>query len=385
MNTARSVAVALLVAAEQGARANVELPRLLAHSDLDERDRRLATELAYGSLRMRRACDWLIGQFTRGEVEPQVKAVLRAGAYQLAFMRVPAHAAVSATVAEASPRARGLVNAVLRRVAELTEAGPPRWPDVATELSYPDWVVERLSQDLGPGPARASLEQMNRPATRTLRADGYVQDPASQAVTEHMAKLLADFGPGPASRVLDLCSGPGGKATGLARSARLVVAVDLLPARAALVAANAWRLQLPNVAVVLADGTRHPLRAGTFDGVLVDAPCSGLGVLRRRPDARWRVKPGDIARLAGLQRRLLESAAPLVRPGGLLAYSVCTMTREETTDVDAWLKESLPGWEALAGPAGPWAPHGRGALILPQTAGTDGMYLLVLRQPGPAY
>jgi 16S rRNA (cytosine967-C5)-methyltransferase len=385
VKTARGIAVATLVAAEEGARSNVELPRLLAQSGLDERDRRLATELAYGTLRMRRACDWLIGQFARGEVEPQVKAVLRAGAYQLAFLRVPAHAAVSATVAEAPPRARGLANAVLRRVAELTEAGPPRWPDLATELSYPDWVVERLSRDLGLGPARAALEQMNRPATPTLRADGYVQDLASQAVTEHVAKLLADGGPEPAGRVLDLCAGPGGKATGLARRARLVVAVDLVPARAALVAANAWRLRLPNVAVVLADGTRNALREGTFDGVLVDAPCSGLGVLRRRPDARWRVRPDDIARLAGLQRQLLEAAAPLVRPGGLLAYSVCTMTREETTDIDGWLKESLPEWDPLGGPADPWVPLGRGALVLPQTAGTDGMYLLVLRRPAPAY
>lgn len=369
-----------MVATESGQRANLMLPRLLSESGLDERDRSFATELAYGALRMCRACDWLIGQFAKGELEPEVRAAARAGAYQLLYMRVPAYAAVSATVAECPARARSLLNAVLRRVADLVEAGPLRWPDPGTRLSYPDWVIRRLGEDLGAQRAEAALEQMNQAAFPTVRADGYIQDAGSQAVGEYMAALLTEAPSGP---VLDLCAAPGGKATFLAHSAQLVVGADVAPARAKMVAANAARLELANVAVVLADGTAPPFRPAGFAGVLVDAPCSGLGVLRRRPDARWRVRPEDVGRLAGLQRRLLRAAVPLVRPRGVLVFSVCTLTRAETSDIDGWLGHELaqhPGWEATAPPARPWEPLRRGALLLPQAAGTDGMYMLALRR-----
>jgi 16S rRNA (cytosine967-C5)-methyltransferase len=378
--TARGVAIAALVAAEAGARANVEVPRLLAESGLDERDRAFVTELAYGTLRMCRACDWLVGQFAKGELEPVVRAAARAGAYQIAYMRVPAYAAVSATVAECPPRARSLLNAVLRRVAELVDAGPVRWPDPGTKLSYPDWVLRRLGEDLGADRALAALEQMNQAATVAVRADGYIQDPASQMVAEHMAALMA---PGPPGPVLDVCSAPGGKATALAAGPRLVVGADIAPERAAVVAGNGARLGLDNLAVVVADGTGPPFRPAHFAGVLVDAPCSGLGVLRRRPDARWRVRPEDVGRLASLQRRLLTASAPLVAAGGVLLYSVCTLTRAETVDIDDWLARTLPevaGWEAVAPPGPPWEPLGRGSLLLPQTTGADGMYAVAVRR-----
>ncbi len=375
--TARGVAITALVAAEEGARANLVVPRLLSASGLDERDRGFVTELAYGTLRMCRACDWLVGQFARGELEPVVRAAARAGAYQLAFMRVPAYAAVSATVSEAPPRARSLLNAVLRRVAALVEAGPLAWPDLGTRLSYPDWVIRRLGEDLGPGRAMGALDQMNIAASQTVRADGYTQDPGSQAVARHMAQLMGSQ-PG---AVLDLCAAPGGKATLLAENSTFVVGADVAPARARQVADNAERLGLSNLPVVVADGTAPPFRAGRFAGVLVDAPCSGLGALRRRPDARWRIRPEDVGRLAALQRRLLRPAAALVAPGGVLVYSVCTLTRAETVDVDDWLSDELrSGWDVLGPPGAPWEPHGRGALLLPQAAGTDGMYLSAYRR-----
>lgn len=381
--TARGVAISALVAAENGERANVVLPRLLTGSGLDERDKGFATELAYGALRMLRACDWLVGQFARGQLEPRVRAAARAGAYQLVFMRVPAYAAVSATVSEAPRRARPLLNAVLRKVAEVVEAGPVKWPDLGTRLSYPDWLIRRLGEDLGPERAFAALEQMNVAASPSVRPDGYVQDPGSQAVGEYVAALVqAGLVRGSRGPVLDMCAAPGGKATLMAESVPFVVAADVAPPRARALAGNAGRLSLGNLSVVVADGTEPPFRPGRLGGVLVDAPCTGFGVLRRRPDARWRARPADSERLAGLQRRLLRAAAPLVGPGGVLVYSVCTLTRAETVEVDQWLEAELPAaWgEVVAPPGPPWEPLGRGALLLPQAAGTDGMYLLALRR-----
>jgi 16S rRNA (cytosine967-C5)-methyltransferase len=371
--TARAVALRALRDVDGGARANVVVPELLAASRLDQRDRNLVTELVYGACRMQRACDWLTGRHTRGRIDREVRAALRLGAYQLGWTRIPRHAAVSATVAEVRGPGRSVVNAVLRRVADEVDKGLVVWPDAATELSYPDWVLERLAADLGRQPARAALETMNQAAAATVRADGYTQDLASQMVADH---LRPHAGGG---RVLDMCAAPGGKATGLAAGAGLVVASDVSLDRARVVAANSARLGTTEVATVTADGALPPYRPATFDLVLVDAPCSGLGVLRRRPDARWRVQPSDVERLAALQRKLLVSAARLVRPGGVLAYSVCTLTSSETAAIDRWLAHNEPDLVPLPPPAAPWANAGRGALLLPQAAGTDGMFLLTLR------
>ncbi len=372
--TARGLALRALLDVDAGGRANVVVPALLGASCLDQRDRSFVTELVYGTCRMQRACDWLVDRHARGRTDPAVRAALRLGTYQLAWTRVPRHAAVSATVAEVDGPGRSMVNAVLRRVADDVERGPIRWPDPATALSYPDWIVARLAADLGPGVARAALEQMNVPARTTGRPDGYIQDAASQMVAVHV-------GPAPGERILDLCAAPGGKATALAGAgAALVAAVDVDPGRAAVVAANAKRLELPHLATLVADGRRTPFRTSSFDRVLVDAPCSGLGVLRRRPDARWRGRPSDLPRLATLQRRLLDAAAPLVRPGGVLVFSVCTLTREETAGIDRWLASEHRELEPLPPPAAPWMLAGRGGLLLPQAAGTDGMFVLSLRR-----
>jgi 16S rRNA (cytosine967-C5)-methyltransferase len=372
---ARRLAVDALMAVDGGARANVVVPGLLGGGQLDARDRALVTELVYGACRMQRACDWLTGRHSRGRLDPQVRAALRLGTYQLGWTRIPPHAAVSATVDVVRGPGRSVVNAVLRRVATELAAGPVAWPDPATELSYPDWIVARLARDLGPVSARAALTTMNRPAAMTVRPDGYAQDRGSQLVA-------AQVGARPHERILDVCAAPGGKATALAAGGPdLVAAADLSLGRATTMAANAARLGVQDMGIVVADGTLPPWRPGSFDRVLVDAPCSGLGVLRRRPDARWRVQPGDIPRLAALQRRLLAAAVPLVRPGGVLVYSVCTLTREETLDVDGWLARTEPALEPLPCPGAPWQRAGRGARLVPQAADTDGMYLLGLRIP----
>ncbi len=345
-----------------GAYANLLLPELLARSDLAERDRHFATELVYGTTRLRRACDLLVDRFLTRAIEPTVRNALRLGAYQLHHLQLPAHAAVGETVGVAPRAARGLVNAVLRRVAEHDVT----WPDDATRLSYPDWVVARLREDLGEDDALAALETMNRAPAATTDETGLVQDLASRWVAE-----AVDAQPG--ERVLDLCAAPGGKSAVLARTGAAVIAGDVRPSRAGLVTA---------VPVVVADGRAAPFATATFHRVLVDAPCSGLGVLRRRPDARWRVDADAVDRLVVLQRELADAVIALVGPGGVLVYSVCTLTDAEGPAFDRWLAEAHPGMEALPAPEAPWRPVGRGARLLPQDADTDGMYLLRLRVAG---
>ncbi len=365
---ARRVALRALRRIDEGAYANLVLPPLIERSDLEQRDRDFATELVYGTTRMRRACDWLIDHHLQRKVDADVRGALRLGAYQLHFLKTPAHAAVSATVAIAPGRARGFVNAVLRKVAATKD---PQWPNVATELSYPNWIVDRLAADLGPQVARDALVAMNLPPAVTRRPDGYVQDRASQMVAELVNARPADV-------VVDTCAGPGGKATGL--GAGRVLAFDVQEHRAKLVVDNARRYSHPEVHVAQADGRRLPLPAGCADSVLVDAPCSGLGVLGRRPDARWRVAGTDVERLAHLQRQLVSAAIPVLKPGGSLVYSACTLTAAETVEIDGWLAERHPALLA-APPPPPWEPVGRGGRLLPQRDHTDGMYALRLTAP----
>ena len=360
MTSSRRVAYEALRRIEHdGAYANLVLPGMLERSPLDQRDRAFVTDLVYGTTRMRRACDFAIDRFVMKDPPADLRTLLRLGAYQLVFAGVPAHAAVNDTVDLAPGRSKAFVNAILRRVS----SAPLDWPDVATRLSYPDWIVARLSAELGEADALEALERMNEPPPVTTRVDGYVQDSASQWVAD-----LVDARPG--DRIADLCAAPGGKATRLAADGAIVVAADLRPARARLMAENAARLGAAGLSVVVADGTAPPLRPGSFDRVVVDAPCSGLGALRRRPDARWRLQPGDITELARLQRALLAAARPLVRPGGTLLYSVCTLTAAESVDLDDG------SWPALPPPAAPWRAYGRGGRLLPQDADTDGMTVL---------
>jgi 16S rRNA (cytosine967-C5)-methyltransferase len=369
---ARRVAIDALVRIERdGAYANLALDAILTRSGLDQRDRALVTDLVYGSLRRRRAVDYLADRFLSSPPPPEARAALRVGAYQLHFTDLPDHAAVSATVSAVPKRLRGLTNAVLRKVA----SQPVSWPDEATRLSYPDWIVEQLVADLGEADALAALEAMDRPPAVTTRHDGYVQDTASQWVAEAVGVGAGDV-------VADVCAAPGGKATLLAGLGARVVAADLRPARVGLVATNAERTGVADhLVAVVADATVPPLRPGSFDAVLVDAPCSGLGVLHRRPDARWRITSDDVGRLAAVQRRIIDAALPLVRPGGTFVYSVCTTTRAESTAHAERLAGEHPELEALPPPDGRWRPWGSGGLVLPQDAGTDGMSLFRWRLP----
>lgn len=367
--SSRRVAIDAAVRIErEGAYANLVLPKILERSDLAARDRAFVTELVYGSTRMRRACDWMVDRFVTREPDTTTRAALRIGAYQLAFTDTPPHAAVAETVAAVPARVRGFVNAVLRKVATAER----NWPNDATRLSYPDWIIERLTTDLGSVAALGALEAMNIAPEVTRRSDGYVQDRASTWIAEAVDARRDMI-------VVDLCAAPGGKATWMATSGATVVAADSRESRVGLIASNVEALGARTVHPVVADGTHPPFRQPCADRVLIDAPCSGLGTLRRRPDARWRIDPRDVDRLARLQRDLVDAAVGLVRPGGRLVYSVCTLTQAETVGIDEHLVRAHPTLTALDPPA--WERVGRGARLLPQSEGTDGMYILILEVP----
>lgn len=370
MSASRRLALdALARIDDDGAYANLVLPKLLGASDLSDADRRFVTDLVYGTTRMRRACDALVDRFVATSPDDATRRVLRLGAYQLAYAGVPAHAAVGETVSLAPRRTRGLVNAVLRRVAA-HPVGEMTWPSDGARLSYPDWIVDTYHAEVG-DEAEAALARMNDAPRVTTRDDGYVQDESSQWVAAAVETIDGE-------RVFDMCAAPGGKATALARSGARVVAADVNPGRARLVAANADRLGLDDrVHAVVADGVTPPARSQTFDAVLLDAPCSGLGALRRRADARWRIGRTDVDELAALQRRLLGAAAELVRPGGRLVYSVCTITAAES------IEHPTPGGfvvDPTPPSVGQWRPFGQGWRVLPHDADTDGMVLIRYRR-----
>jgi len=368
--SAREVAYrALLRIDHEGAYANLVLPPMLAESGLDGRDRGFATELVYGTTRMRRACDALVDRFVLREPDPSTRTLLRLGAYQLEFADVAPHAAVAETVGLAPKGVRGFVNAILRNVGRT----PMVWPDDATRLSYPDWLAQRMVAELG-DEALPAMERMNAPAPVTVREDGYTQDRAS-------AWVAAAVDAGEEHLVLDVCAAPGGKSTAIAARGAFVVAADVSPARAGLVRANAARIgggAAGSVAALAGDGTLPALRPASFDHVLLDAPCSGLGALRRRADARWRITPADVDDLVVLQRRLLDASSVLVRPGGTLTYSVCTVTAAES------IEHATPcGFEVdeRPPPEGTWRPFGHGWRVLPHDDDTDGMVLVRYRRP----
>jgi 16S rRNA (cytosine967-C5)-methyltransferase len=368
--TARRLAYDVLRRIEaDGAFANIVLGTMLDRSDLSDADRRFATDLVYGTTRMRRACDVLVDRFVMSPPDPATRTLLRLGAYQLAYGGVAPHAAVSETVGLAPRRTRGFVNAVLRKVSRDADPSRVAWPSRFAELSYPDWIGERLVVELGEPEAIAALERMNVAPSVTVRPDGYVQDTSSQWVA---AAVEATTG----ERVLDACAAPGGKATALAACGATVIAADVRVNRVSLVARNAERLG-SELACVVADATRQPFADGSFDAVLIDAPCSGLGALRRRPDARWRIEPSDLDDLVALQARILDASAPLVRPGGRLVYSVCTLTAAESIEHAA-----PPGFavDHTEPPDGSWRRYGHGWQVLPHDADTDGMVLIRYRR-----
>jgi 16S rRNA (cytosine967-C5)-methyltransferase len=344
---------------EEGAYADRALPSAVA--GLDERDRALAQRLAFGTVQRARTLDHAIETLGRRPVrrlDPPVRAALRLGAYQLGFVPgVARYAAVNESVElvrrAGLGRAVAFTNAVLRRLADgigaLLESLPEKTPaEAGLKHSYPDWVAETWWRDLGSAGAIALMRALNEPAPPVVRLVRGVIDgrpdpdvPGAWHVDRVDEAALAEgriwpqsaasqlvglvVGAREGERTLDLCAAPGGKATMLAGE---VTAVEVNAPRARELEANARRLGAANVDVVVADGRALPPELIGFDRALVDAPCSGLGVLDRRPDLRWRAEP-----LPELQLELLRAAAERVRPGGTVVYSVCTINADESEAV----------------------------------------------------
>jgi len=419
----------------EGAYANLVLADLLAERGLTGRDAAFATELVSGTCRWQGTYDTVLAAAAGRPLntfQPAVLDLLRLGAHQVLALRVPVHAAVAAMVdlaaATVGERVTGLTNAVLRRVAahdldpwldQLSAGLDPR--DVlALRTAHPRWVVDAFADLLPTDELEAALaaDNVNPDVTLVVRPglaeraelvtagaeatpyspfgafwsgppgelaavrDGRVgvQDEGSQLVAWGLSR-----GDAPAGPWLDLCAGPGGKTallTGLAGPRGSVVAVEPSAHRATLVAAGVRAYPRPP-AVLRADGTRPPWRPGQFARVLVDAPCTGLGALRRRPESRWRRGAESVEQLHDLQRALLRSALEAAAPGGLVAYVTCSPHRRETVDV---VTETLAERDdvtvvpaATLLPGLPDAAVGDFLQLWPHRHGTDAMFAAYLR------
>jgi len=400
---------------------------------LDSRDRRWVQELVYGVLRCRSWLDSLLSERVRGgliRLDADLTDLLRAGSYQLLRMHsVPAYAAIAQTVELAKIRhgmgASRLVNAVLRRLdREREDLGTTTPGDpldaLALTHSHPRWLVQRWVARYGIDGTSALLALNNtepvicaRPfgvsreqLVAELEADGlqvfeaplvhdsvnlpsgislhgldafrrgsfFVQDPAASLVTRYAAIA-------PGSVVADFCAAPGGKAIELSREASCVFASDKSAARLSRLAENIDRLKAKGIELIVMDARKPAITVA--DAVLLDAPCTGTGTFRRHPDARWRLKASDIAVMASAQRGLLDAAAPVVRPGGLLVYSTCSIEPEENDQpVDLFLSNH-PQFTLEPPPEGSVPPEvmddGR-LRVLPQKHGTDGAFAARLRR-----
>jgi 16S rRNA (cytosine967-C5)-methyltransferase len=376
--TARDVARRVLErVAKEGAWATPALDGELARAGLDERDRRLAAELVYGVLRHRTRIDRAIAAHADlKKTPPRVLTALRVAAYQLLFLRVAPYAAVDDAVAaakETGPKLGGFVNAVLRKVNAQKEPPLPADPRERLEVehSLPRWILDELDAAGGlahaaafgaPAPiiARGNLRKTTREAliehfkaagvTATplpiapmaLELEG-LGDPARSpsfiaglwTVQDTGAQLVAlTAAPRPGMKILDACAGVGGKSTHLAElsdDAATIDAADQNATKLGLCGETAARLGLASIRRHAID-LLGPELPGPYDLIVLDAPCTGLGVLRRHPDAKWRLKPDDVARMAALQAQLLDAVVRRLAPGGTLVYSVCTFTRAEGPD-----------------------------------------------------
>jgi 16S rRNA (cytosine967-C5)-methyltransferase len=450
LRTSREVALEVLYRVEaQGAFSGTLLRRLLDQAGLSPVEETLATELTYGTLRHRAVVDWALSRLTRTPLDalpPRIRTVLRLGAYQLLFLdRIPPHAACWEAVELAKrvghPGTARLVNAVMRRLA----SSPPAIPGdeetvegIALRYSHPAWLVRRWVDRLGLKGARALCGANNHTPPSAIRLNTLHGPPSDVAshLTEtgvetvpsvllpegrriraatpearHAAYIGGWFSPQdegamlvsrlvapqPGETVIDVCAAPGGKTTHMAalmENRGRILACDVQPAKLAAVGRHCARLGVTIVESLLLDASRvGTVYSAVADRVLVDAPCSGLGVLRRRPEIKWRLSPGHLVDLAARQREILGGASAAVRPRGILIYSVCSIEPEEGPAVVSAFLAEHPEFEPL--PISAWPPGGDGgsppaaipgapgtAFLYPHVSDTDGFFVAAFWQRG---
>lgn len=425
---------------EEGAYANLALDKMLAQApEIDGRDKALATELVYGSVKYRGRLDWILSHYAKVPVkkmDPWIRNILRQGLYQLVFLdKIPPSAAVNESVNLAKKYgkrgAEKFVNGVLRSagrtMAELVYPKRGKQPVqyLSVQYSFPEWIIGKWYKSYGLKNTEALCQYFNQPAPLWVRCNTLKITPEELrqqleaqglqvTVSEHIPeglcidgamslKSLPQFQQGyftvqdessmhvgyaaavqMGQRVLDVCSAPGGKTTHLAQlmqNSGEIIACDIHPHRLKLIEENCQRLGITNVHTRLQDGERlNENFSETFDVVLVDAPCSGLGVLGRRADARWGKRLSDIASLAKLQQSILEQAAQITKIGGTLVYSTCTMTDEENMQVvEQFLQKHnqfILDTESL-----PWLPEGK-RQFLPFIDHMDGFFIAKFLRKG---
>lgn len=409
------------------------------HSRLDERDRALLTELVYGVLRWQGRLDWHIDQLSKikpKKIDPEVRILLRLALYQILLLdRIPPHAAVNETVklakATQPPHLVGFVNALLREALRRENAWnwPPEEKDPAAFLavttSHPLWFVQKCLKELGPEETRAlclannaiapmalrvnTLRTSTSEVIQALRGRGIEADPSPllphavrvsgfrqdisrlplfqegwvqvQDEASQLVSLLVS--PRPGERVLDLCSGFGGKSTHLGilmKNEGEILAVDQSAWKLEELRRNAERQGVDIVKILANDVLElNPGKTGEFDRVLLDAPCSGFGALRRKPDIKWRRHLKDPYRFSQLQKKLLDQASSFVKKGGVLVYATCTFFAEEDEGVAGYFADGHPGWNVE--PAGNFLPESCGAMVegdffksWPHRHGLDGFF-----------
>lgn len=444
---AREMALFVLTAVEkEGAYSNLALNYVLEKHRPGKLDRAFVTELAYGVLRRKNTLDWALAHFVKkplSQLALPIHNILRMGAYQLLFMdRVPASAACNESTELAKkyghPGMVRFVNGTMRSLAR--RKSELQYPDfqknpvrhIALRYSHPDWLVERWLAEFGPEETIRICRADNDPAPNTVRtntlkisrgalaakleAEGLSVRETDYAPEGLNLENILSYGsldsyreglfqvqdessmlagralmPEPGAKVLDSCGAPGGKTTHLAQimeNSGEILAVDLHPHKLALIEDSCGRLGITNVRTLAADARSLPDSLNEWaDYVLVDAPCLGLGVLRRRPDSLWRKQPGQIDEIVGVQSEILHGAARVLRPGGVLVYSTCTITREENTgQVESFLKARD---DFAAEDLSPYLPAGLDerdtyklgyVQILPHRYGMDGFFIARLRK-----
>ncbi|PTM59135.1 16S rRNA (cytosine(967)-C(5))-methyltransferase RsmB [Desmospora activa] len=448
-HSAREVALDILIAVEEhGAFSNLALNEQLNRSGLDTRDRGLVTELVYGTIQRQNTLDWILGRLVKkgpASLEQWAHQLLRLGLYQLRYLdRVPSRAAVHETVRIAKLRGHrgisGLVNGVLRsylrREKEFTLKADGSVRALSLIHSFPEWMVKQLIHSYGSDTATHILESLNRRPSLSLRVNplradreqvaaaltesfpeaGVALSPVSSqgltvrgsgnpaahpgfaqgwfTIQDESSMLVAEVvNPEPGRRVLDGCAAPGGKSTHLAErmgNEGFLLASDIHSHKVRLIEESARRLGLSIIEAQQADLRQYPQEAeeASFDYVLLDAPCSGWGVIRRKPEIKWTKEAKAVKELVRLQRELLAAAARMVKPGGVLVYSTCTMEpRENEEQMQSFLADH-PNFvvdetvlELLSPAVQEKALHrGGGIQILPHHFESDGFFIMRMRK-----